>query len=63
MAGLVGCIQATETLRLLLGLESGLAGRLLLIDAHAMEFHSLRLRKNPTCPGCGSPVAPAAAPG
>ncbi|KPJ80634.1 MAG: hypothetical protein AMJ58_07965 [Gammaproteobacteria bacterium SG8_30] len=56
VAGLVGCIQATETLKLLLGIESCLTGRLLLIDAHGMEFHSLRLRKNPACPACGRPA-------
>lgn len=61
VAGVVGCIQATEALKLLLGLDSGLAGRLLLIDAHAMEFHSLRLRKNPACPACGVGVRPPAA--
>ena len=56
VAGLVGCVQATEALKLLLGLESGLLGRLLLIDARSMEFHGFQLRKNPACPACGNPV-------
>lgn len=57
VAGLVGCIQATEALKLLLGLESGLLGRLLLIDARSMEFHGFQLRKNPHCPACGPSAA------
>jgi molybdopterin/thiamine biosynthesis adenylyltransferase len=57
VAGLVGCIQATEALKLLLGLESGLLGRLLLIDARSMEFHRFRLRKDPACPACGPSAA------
>jgi molybdopterin/thiamine biosynthesis adenylyltransferase len=56
VAGLVGCIQATEALKLLLGMESGLEGRLLLIDARSMEFHSFRLRRNPGCSACGEPA-------
>jgi len=58
VAGLVGCIQATEALKVLLGLETGLMGKLLLIDAHGMDFHSFRVRKNPACPACGRPAAP-----
>lgn len=54
VAGVVGCIQATEALKLLLGLGSGLVGRLLLLDARAMEFHSFRLQKNPACPACSA---------
>jgi len=53
VAGTIGCLQATEALKLLLGLGSSLVGRLLLFDARAMEFHSFRLRKNPACPDCG----------
>jgi adenylyltransferase/sulfurtransferase len=54
VAGLVGCIQATEALKLLLGIESRLVGRLLLIDARAMEFNWFQLKKNPHCKACGS---------
>lgn len=53
VAGLVGCIQATEALKLLLGMESGLSGRLLLVDARSMEFRSFQLRKDPACSACG----------
>jgi sulfur-carrier protein adenylyltransferase/sulfurtransferase len=53
LPGLVGVIQATETIKLILGLGETLAGRLLMIDAVAMRFRELRLRKNPDCPVCG----------
>lgn len=55
VAGLIGCIQATEALKVLLGLDSGLSGRLLLVDARSMEFRSFQLRKNPGCSVCGHP--------
>ena len=54
LPGLVGSIQATETLKLLLGIGETLAGRLLLIDALRMHFRTVRLRKDPTCPACGT---------
>ena len=54
LPGLVGMIQATETLKLLLGIGDSLAGRLLQVDALKMSFRSVRLRKDPTCPQCGS---------
>jgi len=53
VAGLVGCIQATEALKLLLGIETRLVGRLLLIDARAMEFNWFQLARNPRCKVCG----------
>jgi len=53
VAGLVGCIQATETLKLLLGIGHGLAGRLLTIDARDMRFNCFDLPKDPNCPACG----------
>jgi adenylyltransferase/sulfurtransferase len=53
LPGLVGVIQATETIKLILGLGETLAGRLLMIDAQAMRFRELKLRKNPECPVCG----------
>ena len=53
VAGLVGCIQATEALKLLTGAGTVLAGRLLLIDAAAMEFQSFHLEKDPDCRVCG----------
>ncbi len=53
LPGLVGVIQATETIKLILGVGDSLAGRLLLIDALGMKFRELKLRKNPDCPACG----------
>jgi adenylyltransferase/sulfurtransferase len=54
LPGLVGVIQATETIKLILGAGDSLAGRLLLIDALGMKFRELKLRKNPDCPACGT---------
>jgi adenylyltransferase/sulfurtransferase len=53
LPGLVGVIQATETIKLILGAGDSLAGRLLLVDALGMKFRELKLRKNPDCPVCG----------
>ena len=53
LPGLVGVIQATETIKLILGKGSPLIGRLLLVDALNMRFRELKLRKNPECPVCG----------
>ncbi len=53
LPGLVGVMQATEVIKLILGKGESLAGRLLLIDALNMRFRELKLRKNPECPVCG----------
>src|ERR1700720_3413909 len=53
LPGIVGSIQAMETIKLILGAGDSLAGRLLLFDALAMRFRELKLRKNPECPVCG----------
>jgi adenylyltransferase/sulfurtransferase len=53
LPGLVGVIQATETIKLILGIGEPLIGRLLLVDALNMRFRQLKLRKNPECPVCG----------
>ena len=53
LPGLVGVIQATETIKLILGQGDPLIGRLLLVDALAMKFRELKLRKSPDCPACG----------
>jgi molybdopterin/thiamine biosynthesis adenylyltransferase/rhodanese-related sulfurtransferase len=53
LPGLVGVIQATEVIKLILGIGDPLIGRLLLIDALGMSFRQLKLRKNPDCPVCG----------
>jgi adenylyltransferase/sulfurtransferase len=53
LPGLVGVIQATEVIKLILGKGQPLIGRLLLVDALNMRFRELKLRKNPECPVCG----------
>jgi sulfur-carrier protein adenylyltransferase/sulfurtransferase len=53
LPGIVGSIQAAETLKLILGAGDSLVGRLLLFDALEMKFRELKLRKNPECPACG----------
>jgi len=52
VVGIIGCIQATEALKLLLGLGELLNGRLLLLDASIMEWRTLKLKKDPDCPVC-----------
>jgi adenylyltransferase/sulfurtransferase len=53
LPGVIGLIQATETVKLILGKGETLVGRLVLYDALAMRFRELKLRKNPECPVCG----------
>ncbi len=53
LPGLIGVIQATETIKLILGIGEPLIGRLLLVDSLAMRFRELKLRKNADCPVCG----------
>ena len=53
LPGTIGLIQATETVKLILGIGEPLVGRLLLYDALAMRFRELKLRRNPECPVCG----------
>jgi sulfur-carrier protein adenylyltransferase/sulfurtransferase len=54
LPGLVGVMQATEAIKLILGKGESLIGRLLLVDSLAMKFRELKLRKNPNCPACGT---------
>ncbi|HLY97955.1 MAG TPA: molybdopterin-synthase adenylyltransferase MoeB [Candidatus Angelobacter sp.] len=54
LPGLVGLIQATEAIKLILGAGEPLIGRLLLVDALGMRFRELKLRKNPDCVVCGT---------
>jgi adenylyltransferase/sulfurtransferase len=54
LPGIVGSIQAMETIKLILGTGEPLVGRLLLFDALAMRFRELKLKKNPDCPLCGN---------
>ena len=53
LPGLLGVIQATEVVKLIIGKGNSLIGRLLLVDALEMKFRELKLRKNPECPICG----------
>ena len=53
LPGLVGVMQATEAIKLILGKGEPLIGRLLLVDALGMRFRELKLRRNPECPACG----------
>jgi adenylyltransferase/sulfurtransferase len=53
LPGAIGTIQATETVKLILGIGDPLIGRLLLYDALGMSFREMRLRKDPNCPVCG----------
>jgi adenylyltransferase/sulfurtransferase len=53
LPGIVGSLQAMETIKLILGTGESLAGRLLLFDALAMRFRELKVRQNPACPICG----------
>jgi molybdopterin/thiamine biosynthesis adenylyltransferase/rhodanese-related sulfurtransferase/molybdopterin converting factor small subunit len=53
LPGVIGTIQATETIKLILGARNTLAGRLLLYDAWNMRFRELKLRRDPECPVCG----------
>jgi adenylyltransferase/sulfurtransferase len=53
LPGVIGLIQATETVKLILGIGQTLVGRLMLYDALGMKFRELKLRKNPECPACG----------
>ncbi len=54
LPGLVGLVQATETVKLIAGIGEPLVGRLLLVDALSMQFRTVKLRKNPRCPACGT---------
>jgi sulfur-carrier protein adenylyltransferase/sulfurtransferase len=54
LPGLVGVVQATETIKLLLGAGETLAGRLLLVDALRMHFRTIQLERDPACPACGT---------
>src|SRR5438552_1777098 len=54
LPGIIGCIQALETIKLIIGQGQPLIGRLVLFDALKLQFRELKLRKNPDCPVCGA---------
>lgn len=53
LPGIMGLLQATEVLKLILGIGETLVGRLLVFDALPMSFYELKLRRDPSCPVCG----------
>jgi len=53
LPGVIGVIQATEAIKVLLGIGEPLIGRLLTYDALGMRFREVRLRRDPNCPVCG----------
>lgn len=55
VAGIIACVQATETLKLLLNMGDTLVGRLLSLDALNMEWRMVKVPKDPACPVCGVP--------
>src|SRR3989449_8114728 len=54
LPGIIGSIQAMETIKLILGAGQPLIGRLVLFDALKLQFRELKLEKDPDCPVCGS---------
>jgi len=56
LVGIIGSIQATETIKVLLDIGETLTGRLLVLDALSMEWRSIKLRKDPDCPVCGTSI-------
>ncbi len=54
LPGLIGTIQATEALKLVLGIGESLAGRLLIVDTLGMRFNTVRVPRDPACPACGT---------
>jgi adenylyltransferase/sulfurtransferase len=58
LPGIMGTLQATEALKLILDIGDPLVGRLLLADALDMSFHEVQLRRDPNCPVCGEHAGP-----
>ena len=54
LPGVIGLVQATEAVKIILGIGELLIGRLLTYDALGMRFREVRLRRDPNCPVCGS---------
>lgn len=53
LPGIIGLVQATEAIKVILGIGETLVGRLMLYDAMAMKFRQVKLKRNPACPVCG----------
>jgi bacteriocin biosynthesis cyclodehydratase domain-containing protein len=56
LPGVIGVLQANEALKILVGYGEPLVGRLLMFDAQSTTFRELKLRRDPHCPVCGTPV-------
>lgn len=54
LTGIIGSMQALEAMKLIMGIGANLTGRLLLLDGLTMEWQTMRLKRNPDCPSCGS---------
>jgi molybdopterin/thiamine biosynthesis adenylyltransferase len=54
ITGIIGSIQALEAMKLIMNIGETLTGRLLLVDGYTMEFNTMKLRKNPSCPTCSA---------
>lgn len=54
ITGIIGSMQALETIKLITGIGDPLTGRLLMLDGLSMEWRAMRLKKNPVCPTCGA---------
>ena len=57
LPGIVGCLQANEVLKLIAGYGDPLVGRLLTFDAQTTRFAEVKVRRDPSCPVCGTPGA------
>ncbi|MFA4835611.1 MAG: ThiF family adenylyltransferase, partial [Dehalococcoidia bacterium] len=53
LPGIIGLVQATETIKLILNIGKSLSGRLLMFDALDMEFRGVKIRRDQNCPVCG----------
>jgi molybdopterin/thiamine biosynthesis adenylyltransferase len=53
LVGVIGTIQAMETVKLITGIGSRLVGKLQMLDGRGMEWNEMRLQRNPACPVCG----------
>ena len=55
LVGIIGSVQAMETIKLITGIGNSLVGRLLLLDAATMQWREMKLPRDPSCPACGGP--------
>jgi len=53
LVGIIGSVQAMETIKLITGIGNSLVGRLLLLDAATMQWREMKLPRDPSCPACG----------